>query len=121
MSDSFGLTVVLYALALAAACAGAAVLGRRRPRMVGAGLVLLEAAVIGQGVLDGVALLRGQHGTEVATNLGYLLTSPAILPVTASAVRLDPGRWGSAALAVGCLVLAVVSLRLRQTLGTAGG
>ena len=34
-------------------------------------------------------------------------------------VAADPGRWGSAALAVGCVVLAVVALRMHQTSGVA--
>jgi hypothetical protein len=121
MSASLSQAVVLYAVAVGLICAGAALLGRLRPRPVGAGLVLLEVAVLGQALLDGAALLRGQHGSAVVTNVGYLLTSAAVLPIVASAVRLDPGRWGSAALAVGCLVLAVVSVRLHQTLGTADG
>jgi hypothetical protein len=112
VSRSLGLAIVLYSLALAAICAGMAATNARRSPVVGAGLALVELTAIIQGLLDALALVRGQHGSEVATNTGYLLTSVAILPLTASAVRLDPGRWGSAG-------LAVVSIRLQQTLGSA--
>ena len=121
MAGSLGLTVVLYSLALALVLAVVAVGGRRRPSAAGAGLVVLEAAALGQGLFDVADLLRGRHGPEVVTTLGYLLTSLAVLPVCASAVRMDAGRWGSAGLAVGCLLLAVVSIRLHQTLGTSRG
>ena len=50
--------------------------------------------------------------------MGYLLTSLIVLPVTAATMRMDAGRWGSSALAVGCVMLAVVSVRLHQTLGS---
>lgn len=119
MSRSLGLTIILYALAVAGVCAFAAVTGRRRSPSVNVGLVLLELAAMVQAALDGLQLIRGQHGPDVATNVGYLITSLIVLPFTCAAVRLDPGRWGSAALAVGCVLLAVVSLRLHQTLGSA--
>ncbi|MFI7588697.1 hypothetical protein ACIB24_16625 [Spongisporangium articulatum] len=118
MRDSLGLTTLLYALGLGAALAGTAVRGRPRPPALVAGLGMLELAVVVQGVLDGVALVSGDHGPEVATNVGYLLTSVAVLPICATGVRWDDGRWGNAALAVGCLLVAVVSVRLHVTLGT---
>ena len=119
MSPVFSLTVIVYALGIAGVCALAAITGRPRPRAVTAGLVILETSVLVQAVLDGVDVLRGRHGGDMATHVGYLLASVAIIPLTVATVRFDPGRWGSAALAVGCIVLAVVSLRLHQTLGAA--
>ena len=119
MSPVFGLTVILYALGLAGAYGIAAVGGHLRSRAVVPALAILELSVLVQAWLDAAAVLRGRHGPEVATHVGYLLTSVAVLPITVAAVRLDSGRWGSTALAVGCVLLAVVSLRLHQTLGVA--
>ncbi|SDI87619.1 hypothetical protein SAMN05444157_0589 [Frankineae bacterium MT45] len=121
MSASLNLATILYALGLALWCLGSAVRDRPRSPAFVAALIVLEIGLLLQAVLDVVALLRGQHGDEAATNVGYLVTSLLILPVTAAAVRMDRGRWGSAALAVGLLLVAVVSARLLQTLGSDGG
>jgi hypothetical protein len=115
MSAVFEATVIVYALGIAAVCTASAIAGRPRPRPVTPGLVILGLSAVTQAVVDVVALARGQHSPSMATHLGYLLTSVAVMPITAYAVRLDPGRWGSAALAVGCVLLTVVSLRLHQT------
>jgi FtsH-binding integral membrane protein len=113
---SLNITIVVYAAALALWCVASALRNRPRSPTFTAGLLVLEFAVALQAVFDVVELTRGQHD-EVATNLGYLLTSLILLPVTAAAVRMDRGRWGSAALAVGCVLVAVVSIRLQVTLG----
>ena len=115
MSASFGLTVIVYAAGLAVLLGGWAITGRDRPPAVLAGLVFLELATLVQGGLD-VGALAGSAQAETGVNVAYLLTSVVLLPVSAAAVRLDTGRWGSAAHAVGCALLAVVSVRLHQTL-----
>ncbi|SOD70906.1 hypothetical protein SAMN05892883_0537 [Jatrophihabitans sp. GAS493] len=121
MIESLNLATILYAVGLALWCLICAVGNRPRPPAFVAALIVLEVGVVLQALLDVAALLRGDHGDDVATNVGYLITSVLILPVTALAVRMDRGRWGSAALAVGCLLLAVVSARLLQTLGATDG
>ena len=118
MSASLGLTIVLYALALAAIGAGVALSGRPRPPAFALAVGTLEIALIGQALLDVLALADGR-AANVATNLGYLLTSLAVLPICAGSVRFDTGRWGTAALAVGCVLVVVVTLRLHQTAGSA--
>ncbi len=114
--DSLGLAAILYAAALALWCVTSMAANRRRAASFTVALGVLEVAVIGLAILDASNLIGGQHGSEVATNIGYLITLVAILPVTAAVVRLDPGRWGSAALAIGCLLVIVVAIRLQQTL-----
>jgi hypothetical protein len=78
---------------------------------------MLQVGAVGYAALDGIALLRSDHGPGTITNAGYLLTAVAVLPVTATVVELDRGRWGNAAFGIGCLLLAVVSFRMHQTLG----
>jgi hypothetical protein len=116
VNDSFALSVLFYAMAIAAVCAARAATGTRRSPALVASLVVLEVVTIIQALADGLALLRGDHGPNVLTNLGYLIVSLLVLPVTIASVRADPGRWGSAATALGAVVLAVVSLRLHATL-----
>lgn len=117
MSSSFSLAVVLYALGLAAVCAVIAVRGAARGPLLLPALAMVEIVVIIQAALDLTRLARGAHPAELATHVGYLIASIVIVPVAAGAIRLDEGPWGSAALAIGCLVVAVVSIRLHQTLG----
>jgi hypothetical protein len=116
--DSLGITAILYAVAVAAVCSGCAVLGRCRPRSVGVALVTLELVAVVLAALDAADVLRGGHGPGLSTHVGYLVTSLVVIPATAATVKTDHGRWASAAVAVGCLVQAVVSLRLHQTLGS---
>jgi FtsH-binding integral membrane protein len=116
--DSFNLSVIGYALALAAICAMASLGGRPRRPAVSAALGFLQIAVVVAALLDVIRLVRADEGAQVVTNLGYLVTSVIVLPVIATAVRMDLGRWGNAAAAVGCVLLAVISLRLHQTVGS---
>lgn len=82
-----------------------------------ASLTLLAAVAVIVCVADAIHTLGGAQPPEVATHWGYLATAPLILPATAGAVHLDGDRWGSAAMAVGCLILAVVLVRLAATSG----
>ncbi len=120
MTRSLSLTIILYALGVALICVVVALAGRPRPPAVTVALVIAEVAAAGQALVDGARLVGGRHGPEVAANVGYLVTSLIVLPVAVAAVRLDPGRWGSVAVAIGCLLLSVVSIRLHQTIGVPG-
>lgn len=81
---------------------------------------MVELAVVVQAGLDVLGLARGDRPGSLATHVGYLVTSVALLPIAAGAVQLDEGRWGNAGLAIGCVLVAVVSVRLHQTLGAHG-
>ena len=108
---------VLYAVAVSLVCLFFTASGRARPRVLAAALVLVAVAAAGTSLLGAVSLLRGPRPVELATHLGYLVTAPLVLPVTASSVADLPGRWQSAAFAVGALVLAVVLVRVVATGG----
>jgi len=115
----FGLAIVVYTLGLGAACAVTAVRGRARGPLIGPALVLTEFCLLTQAALDLAGLAGGPRPAELATHIGYLAASVAVLPAAAASVRLDERRWGNTALAIGCVTAAVVSVRLHQTLGPA--
>lgn len=115
MSQSLTLAVVLYGLALALWAAITAATNRPRPHTQTAGLIVLELALLGQAALDLASPATGHHRPEPATHLGYLLTSLAILPACAAYLHNDRSRWASATIAVACLTLCIVSIRLQTT------
>ena len=112
----FSLAIVVYALGVAAVCAVTAVHGRQRSALIVPALILIEVCLLGQAVFGVAHLAGGPRPAELATHLGYLGASVTVLPAAAASVRLEEHRWGSTALAVGCVVAAVVSIRLHQTL-----
>ena len=118
MSDSLTVAIALYAIGLAAWAGLAAV--RDVPAGPGfrGGLVVLELALVGQALGALASLALGHHAREPATYLGYLAASVLILPVTVPSAR-SGSRWDAAVLAVVCVALAVVSVRLRATWGGA--
>jgi K+ transporter len=118
---SFVPTVILYALALAIGLLVTAIRGKNRPAPLSAGLAILELVVLVVVLLDIVSVLRGDHGPDIATNVGYALAAVVLLPLSATAVRLDHGRWANVGFALGCAMVAVVVLRLHQTLGSPRG
>lgn len=114
---SLHLTTIFYSVALAVACLTYAAWHRRRPPALNACITLLAAVAVIVCVADAIHILGGIQSSETATHFGYLVTAPLVLPATAGAVQLEGDRWGSAAMGVGCLVLAVVLVRLAATSG----
>lgn len=117
MIAGLGLTVVLYAAGVGLVCAIAAARAHPRPALVVPGLMVLEIALALQVASDLVVGLHRHRPPSLATHLGYAIASLVVLPAAAGSTRLDESRWGSASLAVGSLVAAIVSVRLHQTLG----
>jgi hypothetical protein len=113
------LTVIAYALGITVVCVLSAARGRVRSPLVNAALAMLQVGLIVQALLDIVDIARGHHGRGIGVHLGYLVTSVVLIPLAAGGLRPDRGRWGSVSLAAGCLVLAVVCVRLDQTLPSA--
>ena len=120
MSAAFLVAVVAYALGVAVVCAFTALRGRRRHPLILPALLVIEFCVLVQAVLDLVHLAGGPRPAALAVHIGYLAASVVILPLAVGSVRLDEGRWATAAVGIGCVIVAVVSLRLHQTLDPAG-
>jgi hypothetical protein len=116
VTTALRLTVIAYAFGLATCCAAAALSGRRRSPTVTAAIGILQVAVILQATLDVVAVASGDRPDSLSVHVAYLVASVLIIPIVVASMRLDPQRWGSASLAVGCVTLAIVCLRLDQTL-----
>ncbi|HTK61547.1 MAG TPA: hypothetical protein VL595_04190 [Pseudonocardia sp.] len=114
-----GTFVVLYAGALAV---GASVCAARRsrpgPGCLG-GAALLELTLLVNAALGGWAMRSGAPLAEPAVHLGYLVTSVAVLPLLLAVTGFRAGPSGSgvdaAVLAVGCVAVVVVELRLAVT------
>ncbi len=107
--------VITYALLVAGACLLTAALGRLRPPLLVLALVGVELVASVQAVLDLSRLARDGRPADLSTHVAYLLITVAALPVAAGSVQMDRGRWGTVGLAIGCIVVAAVSVRLHQT------
>jgi hypothetical protein len=108
-------TAVIVASLLAAAWCLVTTL-RRRPIRTGqlVGLAAVQALVVAQIVTAVVHLAQGQRPHEYVTFVGYLIAIFLILPVAGALARLEPTHWGSLIATVGCLVVAVLIVRLDQ-------
>lgn len=94
-----------------------ALAGRRPLTLLAYGLVLVEVAALVQVVVSIVQAVRGERPTEVATFIGYALTSLLAPPVGALWALSDKSKWGTAAAGISALVLAVLTLRMQQVWG----
>ncbi|GAA4435590.1 hypothetical protein [Phytohabitans houttuyneae] len=114
MNDILGWIVTVAALAVALFCLVAAI--RDRPPHVShfAGVALVEVAALVLTVVAVIAMIGGEHPTEVGTFVGYLFTFLALPPVAIALARLEPTRWGSVILTVAMLVMPVLVARLNQ-------
>lgn len=101
MSDAPAVTTAAYALGPGLWCLAGVV--RRRPLGGGrtAAVGVLQVAAIGQALAAGLAMLLGHRPADLATHIGHLLVSVAILPVAPAAgggrtSRADPAVAGIA-------------------------
>jgi len=112
-------TVVAGALALLGV---AATLARRRIGLVHVGgALLLEALLVVQTVVVGIALLDGERPPELATFLGYLV-GVLLVPVAGLLwARTEPTRWAGTVIAVAGAAVAVMVWRLLSLWEATGG
>ncbi|MGI8532153.1 MAG: hypothetical protein ACR2KN_04050 [Geodermatophilaceae bacterium] len=124
MIDGLANTISAAALVVAAVTAVLAYLQRRTPGVVTVAVLAVlavAAAVVVQAVIALVQLIAGHHPQEIATFIGYLLFSMLVLPATLAWAKAEPGRWGNGVLAVGCLTVAVMIVRMGQLWDVVGG
>jgi hypothetical protein len=120
VTSALSVTIVMYAGGVMAVCLIAAARDRPRTGLIVPALIVLEASLALQVLLDATQIHR-HVVASLATHIGYLVASMIVLPAAALSAGGDQGRWGSAVIAVGALVAAVISVRLHQTLGPARG
>ena len=89
-----------------------------RERWLGAGQVValaaLELVLLAQAVAATVRMVGGERPDQFATFIGYLVTSVAVLPLATLLSFMERTRWGSVIAGVAAIVVAVLTLRLRQ-------
>lgn len=122
MLDAVTLTVTVTALLLAVWCAYAAY--RDEPtndwHFIGMAVVTLAALVqLAVGLVQLGQGDRPDHGT--ATFVGYLIGAACTVPLAAVMSLTERSRWGSAIVAAGGVILAVLELRLHEIWGAGNG
>jgi hypothetical protein len=89
-----------------------------RHRWLGAGqvvaLIAVELVLLAQAVAATVRIFAGVRPEQFGTFVGYLITSVIVLPLAAVLSFMERTRWGSVIAGVAGLVVAVLTLRLRQ-------
>lgn len=113
MSSGLAVAIIVASLLVGAWCFVTAARDRwiDLTHLVGLGLVSL--ALLVQAVVA-VVRMGDAHLVEVATFIGYLITSVIVLPLSAVLAYLEQTRWGSVIAGAGAVVAAVLTLRLEQ-------
>ena len=117
MIDAVAYVVIGISLCVGLAIIGLAVADRRPLTLLAYGLVVAEVAALVQVLVAVVQAVRGERPQEVATFVGYALTSVLAPPIGAVWALSDKSRWGTGAAGVAVLVLAVLTLRMQQVWG----
>lgn len=104
-----GAGVVLAGWAVVAAVRGARPSG---PQL--AGLAGLELLLLVQAVVAVVAWIGSDRDLSGVTFAGYLVASVLLLPAGTLWGIADRSRWGNGVIAIACLAVVVVVLRLLQ-------
>jgi hypothetical protein len=104
----------MYAAGVAGWAGVTAVRGAELARGQLAALIALELGLLLQAA---IALVGGEP-RDPAVSFGYLAASVLILPAVVPSAR-SRSRWDAGVIALVCLALAVICLRLRSTWGRA--
>jgi hypothetical protein len=122
MLDWLILTVAVLALLLAAWCGWAAYRDSPTKDWHFGGMAVVTLVVLVQVVVALAQLGRGErpaHG--LAVFLPYLLGAACAIPAAAVMSLAERTRWGSAIVAAGGVILAVLELRLHEIWGAGHG
>ena len=106
--------IMIVALLIGAWCFVAAARDRWIGRAHLLGLIAVEAAMVAQAIVAVVRLAGGERPAEYGTFLGYLVTSVLFLPLAVGLSLMERTRWGAVIAGGGCVVVAVLALRLQQ-------
>ena len=103
------------AWAVALVIAGRPVLLNRWHGLCLLGIVaLLEVGLLGQAVAGVVNLVTDDREVDTFSFLGYLFGPVLVLPLATFWSLAERTRWGPGVLAVGCLTIPIMIVRLRQ-------
>jgi hypothetical protein len=112
--EPLAVAVIVGSVGLGAWCLSSGVRGRFLNQTQYTGLLVLSGVVLVQSVIAVVRLSAGERPEDLATFVGYLLTTVLFLPAGLSLARMEPTRWGSVIAAGAALTVAVLTLRSVQ-------
>ena len=122
MLDWVIVTVTVAALLLAAWCGWAAYRDSPTKDWHFGGVAVVTLVVLGQVVVAVVQLGHGDRPAQgMAVFLAYLIGTPCTIPAAAFMSLAERTRWGSAIVAAGGVVVAVLELRLHEIWGAGHG
>ena len=110
----------LLSLAVGVAALVATVRGRRIDDVQLLGSAVLELALLVQGAVGAVLLVRTERPVDGVLFASYLLTSVLVVPLGAFWAVGERSRWGTGVLAVAALTTGALVLRLEQIWRTGG-
>jgi hypothetical protein len=113
MLDALTITVSVAALLLAAWCGHAAYRDQSTKDWHFAGMAVVTLLALAQVVVAVVKLVRGERPDQgVGVFLAYLIGATCAIPGAGFMSLTERTRWGSAIVAAGGVILAVMELRL---------
>ncbi|WNI14739.1 hypothetical protein [Actinacidiphila sp. ITFR-21] len=122
MLDSVIVTVAVAALLLAAWCGFAAYRDSATKDWHFAGMAVVTLLALAQLVVSVVQLAHGDRPAQgLAVFLAYQIGAVCAIPAAAFMSLAERTRWGSAIVAAGGVVLAVLELRLHEIWGGGRG
>ncbi|GAA1686017.1 hypothetical protein [Fodinicola feengrottensis] len=117
MTPAVTTVVVAVAFAMAAWSLVLAARNKLPGRLTLGGLAVVELALLVQLAVAIVLLAQGHQVPQFWTFLGYLVASLIVVPVGAVWALSERTRWSSVVLAVACVVVPILVLRLNQIWG----
>jgi hypothetical protein len=122
MLDWVVITVTVTALLLAAWCGFAAYRGSPTKDWHFAGMAVVSLVTLVQLVVSLVQLGRGDRPAQgLVVFLAYQIGAACTIPAAAFMSLAERTRWGSAIVAAGGVILAVLELRLHEIWGNGHG
>ena len=114
MWTPLALAIIVGSVGLGVWCLVSGARGRYLNQPQYSGLLVLAAVVLVQSIVAVVRLVAGDRPSDVATFVGYLLTTALLMPAGVWTARMEPTRWGSVIAGSASLVVAVLTLRCLQ-------
>jgi hypothetical protein len=108
------IAIIIGSVGLGAWCLASGGRGRFLNQAQYSGLLALSAVVLVQSIVATVRMVAGERPEDLATFVGYLLTTALFLPAGLSLARMEPTRWGSVIAGGAALTVAVLTLRSLQ-------
>jgi hypothetical protein len=120
VNGPLSVATIIAALVLAAWFLLRAALDRAPSRFDLLATGLLGALVTVLVVVAVIGLFDGTRPSDTTTFAGYLITTVGFAPTALILAKMEPTRWGSLILGIGCLILPVLVLRLQQIASVTG-